>query len=92
MQEPDAINFLAGKQGPEFGMPSSTRRVDVSAAMTWLPILRQMAAAPGSSGAFASSLIQQARKMRQYGSQPAAVVDLYAADDGIEGMLDAGVR
>lgn len=87
-QIPDPISFLAGRNGPNFNMPQGGRRLDASKAMTWLPILRHLASGPGASSALVNAFINQARRMRQAGGQPAFVVDLNAADDGIEAMLD----
>lgn len=91
MQIPDPIDFLAGKNGPEFGPPRPARRLDASRAMTWLPLLRQLAAGPGASSALVSAFINQARLLSQAGAQPATVVDLNAVDEGIQAMIDEGV-
>ena len=91
MEIPDAIDFLAEQNGAEFTMPNQQRRMDNSAALTWLPILRQLASGPGASSALVSAFINQARLMSQAGSQPATIVDMNATDEGIEAMLDAGI-
>ena len=92
MQIPDAIDFLGQRNGPEFGPPTPQRRLDSSAALTWLPILRQLAAGPGASSALVNAFINQARLLQQAGAQPATVVDMAAVDDGLEAMLDEGIR
>lgn len=91
MEVPDAIDFLAEQNGPEFNLSSPQRQLDSSAAMTWLPILRQLASGPGASAALVNAFINQARLMAQAGSQPATIVDNFATDEGIEAMLDAGI-
>lgn len=92
MQLPDPIDFLSQKNGPDFNRPQAERRLDSSKAMTWLPILRQLAAGPGASSALVNAFINQARLMQQAGGQPATIVDLNATDDGIEEMLNQGIR
>lgn len=92
MQVPDAIDFLAGKNGNDFNMPNLQRQTDSSRALTWLPVLRQLASGPGTSSALVNAFINQARALNQAGSQPATIVDMRAADDGIEAMLDAGIN
>lgn len=91
IQIPDPIDFLGGQQGEEFDLPNLQRQVDESRALTWLPILRQLAAGPGASSALVNAFINQARLMMQRGGQPATIVDMQAADDGIEEMLNVGV-
>lgn len=91
VEVPDAIEFLAGKNGSQFNMPNPQRQIDNSRALTWLPILRQLASGPGASSALVNAFINQARLMHQAGSQPATIVDMRAADDGIEAMLDVGL-
>lgn len=86
VQVPDAIEFLAGKNGAGFGPPQIRRQVDESAAMTWMPILRRMAAGPGASPKLVNAFIEQARKMQQSGGQPATIVDSYEVDDIIDSM------
>lgn len=91
MSVPDPIQFLAGRNGQGFTRPNPQRRVDESRALTWLPILRQLASGPGASSALVNAFINQARLMSQHGGQPATIVDMHAADDGIEAMLDEGL-
>lgn len=92
MQVPDAIDFLAKKNGSDFNPPQYERRIDASKAMTWLPILRRLASGPGASAALVNAFINQARLMQQAGGQPATIVDMNATDDGIEEMLKQGIR
>ena len=92
MQIPDAIDFLGAQQGSEFNLPQAGRPIDNSRIHSWMPILRQLVTGPGSSGLFASLLIQSARQMRMAGSQAATVIDMQAGDAGIEEMLNAGIR
>lgn len=92
MQIPDPIDFLAQRNGAEFNMPQAGRPVENSKAMTWLPILRHLATGPGASSALVAAFVDQARRMRMGGGQPAVFVDMQAADDGIEAMLNAGIR
>lgn len=92
IEVPDAIDFLAEQNGPDFNPPRIQRQIDESKALTWLPILRQLAAGPGASPALVTAFINQARLMSQRGGQPATIVDMRAADDGIEAMLDAGIQ
>lgn len=92
LEVPDPIDFLAQRNGQGFQVPTPQRRIDESRAMTWLPILRQLAQGPGASSALVNAFINQARLMAQTGSGPATIVDMNAADDGIEEMLNIGVR
>lgn len=92
MEVPDPIDFLAERNGQEFNIPVPQRHIDESKAMTWLPILRQLASGPGASSALVNAFINQARLMQQRGGQPATVVDMAATDDGIEEMLNVGLR
>lgn len=91
VEVPDAIDFLAERNGNGFSMPNPVRQTDSSRALTWLPILRQLVSGPGTSSALVNAFINQARQMHQAGSQPATIVDMNATDDGIEAMLNAGI-
>jgi len=88
MQTPDAIDFLGGRQGPEFNVPTGGRTVNNDKVLTWLPLVRSLTVAPGSSGLLASAFINQARELSRTGSTPATIVDLDAIDAGIETMLE----
>ena len=88
MQTPDAIEFLGGKQGPEFNMPQTGRPVLNEKALSWLPLVRSLVVGPGSSGLLASAFINQARELRKSNSSPTTIIDLDATDDGLEAMLD----
>lgn len=92
VQVPDPIDFLAGKNGDQFGPPTPQRRIDESRAKTWLPLIRHLVNGPGASPALVNAFINQARLMQQAGSQPATIVDMNATDDGIEEMLNQGIR
>lgn len=92
MQLPDAIDFLSQKNGSDFTLPERRRQVDSSKALTWLPILRRLASGPGASSALVNAFINQARLVQQAGGQPATIVDMNATDDGIEEMLNQGIR
>lgn len=85
---PDAIEFLGGRQGTEFNVPQTGRRLDNSKATTWLPILQRMAAGPGSSGALARAVIAQSRDLRQAGASPAIIINTNGVDDAIETMTE----
>lgn len=91
MQIPDAIDFLGGRQDNSWSPPVPQRRLDVSKAMTWLPILRRLASGPGASGVLVNAFINQARLLSQQGAQPASIVDLGAGDAGIAAMLEKGM-
>lgn len=91
LEIPDPIDFLAEQNGNDFTMPKPQRKIDESRALTWLPILRQLANGPGASPALVNAFINQARRMQQHGGQPATIVDMNAADEGIEEMLNVGV-
>lgn len=86
-QIPDAIEFLAGKQGAEFNVPTGTEAPRNEAAMNWLPLVRKLATSPGGSGQLASAFINQARAL-QGGGTMARIVDLNAIDAGIEAMIN----
>ena len=88
MQTPDAIEFLGGKQGPEFNMPQTGRPVLNEKALSWLPLVRSLVVGPGSSGLLASAFINQTRELRKSNSSPTTIIDLDATDDGLEAMLD----
>ena len=88
MQTPDAIEFLGGKQGPEFNMPQTGRPVLNDKALSWLPLVRSLVVGPGSSGLLASAFINQTRELRKSNSSPTTIIDLDATDDGLEAMLD----
>ncbi len=88
---PDAIEFLGAQQGSEFNVPIAEQGLDNTKIETWAPILRQLVSGPGSTGALASALIDQARSLRQTRVGPAVVIDLQATDDAIEAMLAEGV-
>lgn len=92
IEVPDPIEFLAGENGQGFTLPQEQREIDNARAMTWLPLLRRLAAGPGASGLLVATLIEQGRRMQQLGNQAATVIDLQAVDDGIEAMLDEGIR
>lgn len=91
VEVPDAIEFLAGRNGQGFNVPNPQRQLDSSRALTWLPIIRQLVSGPGTSSALVNAFINQARLMQQAGGQPATIVDMRATDDGLEAMLDVGV-
>ena len=88
MQVPDAIEFLGGRQGSEFDPTPPVRDLATSRAVTWLPVLRELAVGPGSSGLLASTLITQARRLGVAKPRPATVVDLRATDDAIEALVN----
>jgi hypothetical protein len=88
---PDAIDFFAGRASGQPGIPRTQARIDNSRALTWLPILRQLAAGPGSSGALASAIINQARELSRFSQTPATIVDMESADDALEAMLAEGI-
>ena len=88
---PDPIQFFAGRANGQVGLPQSRSQVDNSRAATWLPILRQLAAGPGSSGALASAIINQARALAAARQTPATIVDMNGADDALEAMLSEGI-
>lgn len=88
---PDPIQFLGGQQGQEFDVEGGDAELDNSRALTWIPILRELASGPGSSGVLASALINQARHLRRTRRAPARIIDLQATDDAIEAMLNEGV-
>lgn len=93
MEVPDAIDFLGGRAGGP--RPSATPRakhLDNERALTWLPVVRELASGPGASGLLASIFIQQSRNLRRRGGNPATVIDMQAVDDGLETMLNEGVR
>lgn len=89
---PDPIEFLGSRQSGGLNVPQRQRRPDNERALSWLPIVRELAKGPGSSGLLARTLINQARALQSRGALPATNIDLQAVDDGIEAMLDAGVR
>ncbi len=89
---PDPIDFLAKKNGPEFNRPKATRDLHNSRAVAWLPLIRQLATGPGASPALVNAFINQARQIGQGGGAPAKIMDMRAADDGIEAMLKEGIN
>lgn len=89
---PDPIEFLGQRQGKGLSIPQRERRPDNERALSWLPLIRELAVGPGSSGVLARTLINQARALQRRGGVPATHIDLQAIDDGIEAMLDVGVR
>lgn len=89
---PDAIDFLAGRATGEVGIPATGYAAGSSRAATWLPILQQLAAGPGSSGVLGAALIDQTRRMRQaVPRRDAAVIDMQDTDVALKAMLDQGV-
>ena len=86
---PDPIEFIAGRSSGAVGIPQP-RVGGPSRAAEWLPILRQLATGPGSSGLLASALINQVRQMRQ-SFVPVTVIDFQDIDAGLEAMLDEGI-
>lgn len=91
MEIPDAIDFLGdqAQNGSEFQPVPSQRTLDSSRALTWMPLLRQLVNGPNASSALVNAFINQARAMQMAGSVPATIVDMTAADDGIEAMIAA---
>jgi hypothetical protein len=87
MAVPDPIAFIGERAGGTLTPPASGVHVDNSKALTWLPLVRQLAAGPGSSPMLASAFINQARNLRKMGHMPAAIIDLDGVDDAIEAML-----
>jgi hypothetical protein len=87
MAIPDPIQFLADRQDSSFNLPETSGRINNERALNWLPLLRRLVAGPGSSGMLASAFIKQARALRQSGAVGAEIIDLNAADDGLEAML-----
>lgn len=85
---PDAIQFLGGRQGPEFTAPATGRGVNNNHALSWLPLVQQLVKGPGSSGLLASAFINQTRELRRSVSTPTQVVDMDSIDAGLEAMLD----
>lgn len=94
MQIPDPIDFAGKRLGGKgtLGEPRKERELDNERALSWLPVVRQLANGPGASGLLASVLIQQSRALRRRGNGPATVIDMNAVDDGLETMLNEGVR
>lgn len=88
---PDAIEFLGGRQGPEFNIPQAGRQIENHKALDWLPILRRLAVGPNASSALVSAFINQSRHLARAGGTPATIIDLGAIDDGIEAMLNESV-
>lgn len=87
---PDAIEFLASRIGGASVAPPP-RRADIAnaKAMTWLPLVRQMAAGPGSSGVLASALINQMRALSKMPVREATVIDMQDVDAALEAMNNA---
>lgn len=87
MTPPDPIEFLAGRFGGQ-QMEAPPRRADIanSKAMTWLPLVRQMAAGPGSSGVLASALINQMRALSRMPVRETTVIDMQDVDAALEAM------
>lgn len=91
LQIPDAIDFLGdrSRNGNEFQPVQARRTLDSSRALTWMPLLRHLVNGPNASSALVNAFINQARAMQMAGSVPATIVDMNAADDGIEAMIAA---
>ena len=87
MAPPDPIEFLAGRIGGQ-PLQAPPRRADIknSKAMAWLPLVRQMAAGPGSSGVLASALINQMRALSRMPVRDVTVIDMQDVDAALEAM------
>jgi hypothetical protein len=89
MQVPDAIDFIGTRASGSVGVPTNIDPGPTNLD-TWMPILRQLASGPGSSGLLGSALINQVRQVRQQ-PREAVVIDFQDVDAGLEAMLDEGV-
>jgi hypothetical protein len=87
---PDPIDFFA-ENASGVGVPRGRTQIDNSKALTWMPILRRLAAGPGASPMLANAIINQARELSRARHVPATVVDMDATDDALEAMLDEGI-
>lgn len=88
---PDPIDFFAGRANGSVGVPTDRPAGTAAKAATWLPILRMLAAGPGSSGLLGSALINQARQLNRLPRRDATVIDMQDVDAGLAAMLDAGL-
>ena len=88
---PDPIDFFGERASGEISVPQSRVQIDNSKALTWLPIMRQLAAGPGSSPMLANAIINQARELARTRQVPATIIDMDATDDALEAMLNEGI-
>ena len=85
---PDPIDFLAQRNGADFGLPQRGRQIDNHRALNWLPIVKDLVLSPGSSGLLASAFINQARELNRVGATPATIINLGAVDAGMQAAIE----
>jgi len=89
MQVPDAIDFIAGRQGGTLDanlIGSANQSLDVA---RWRPLLEELARDPGSSGPITTMLLSQLGNMNRQPSTAAVdIIDMNAVDDAVARSLN----
>lgn len=89
MAVPDPIDFIASRANAPLEAPERRAEFANSKAMAWLPIARQLAVGPGSSGVLASALINQMRALQRMPVREVTTIDMGDIDAAIEAMNNA---